>query len=79
MSPDLSSSTLSATVAGLTRLLVVLLMAPGVIAAALVAGALALCLMPLLLLVAPGRRSGFSIHSLMPMRAQMAARRPAGS
>ena len=77
MTTELSSNTLASTAAGLTRMLVVVLLMPGIVAGALVAGALALCMLPVLLL-SPGRRHGVWMAPLMPMRSQTAARRPAG-
>jgi hypothetical protein len=77
MSPDLTSNSFDTTVSGLTRLLVIMLFAPGVVAGALVAGALALCLFPVLLLVNPGRRGGFWVPPFMFLRSLAGARRSA--
>jgi hypothetical protein len=55
---EMSGRSLITTVSGLTRLLLVILLSPGILAAAAVAGALSLLLVPLIILVGPLRRTG---------------------
>jgi hypothetical protein len=78
--PDLSSDTsLLSTLAGLTRLLLVVLLTPGIMAAALVASVLAICLTPVLLLGWPAHWSDSWLTRLISLRPDVATHQSASS
>lgn len=55
---DLTANELTRTLSGLTRLLLVLFFAPGVMVGALVAGMLALLVWPVMMVTGSGRHAG---------------------